>query len=150
MNDWQQDEQKLPAFTQPRSILVPVDQRANEVYNVEQFAAQMYRATFDNTMVGSGELIVDLVFPVQFSEKPIHWCSGELAPNQPTAAGSMPVLTVVVLSWVKTGSLYQGAKVVFVATGVTGQHMIASAHFEGKAIRNPSGAGGSTGGGSLW
>jgi len=92
---------------------------------------------------GSGEVSVEIDFPVVYSAKPIFTFGGELDDNQTAEETNYPVISVMVVRW-KTverpedRTFYVGATVAIVALGKENQRAIAHCLFEGLAFRDPT------------
>lgn len=92
---------------------------------------------------GSGDSIVNIPFPIQFSQKPILSFGGDLEHGQSVTIGSLPTVSMIVTRWDIVGSpplqlFYQGATVAIVTSGVDDQIMYAHYTFTGVALSNPT------------
>lgn len=93
---------------------------------------------------GTGEITVEVPFPVHFAERPIFTSAGELEVNNTATAGSYPGLDAIVVGWLKdkevpgvTEGYYVGARIATKVRGSAGQRLWLHYRFEAKALRNP-------------
>lgn len=91
----------------------------------------------------AGEALIDISFPVWFTEIPCMTFGGELAAGDFVQDRRYPTISVIVVEWTKKqadrigGGYYVGARVAVVTTGKTGQQIWAHWRAEGKAMRTP-------------
>jgi hypothetical protein len=99
-------------------------------------------------IVGYGEVLIDVGFPVSFIQTPMFVNGTAMAAGSPLVEGSYPVVSAIVAYWdirepdlELTGStarkFYKGAQIALTATGVADQRLIFSWQFTGMAIANP-------------
>lgn len=91
---------------------------------------------------GAGDTLVNLPFPVQFSQKPLLAFGFDLEHGQDIVIGSLPTLTMGVVRWDIVGNppeqlFYRGCTLAIVTTGAANQIMYAHYHFTGTAMSNP-------------
>lgn len=120
-----------------------LEQRRQDVRRIDTMTVKVTRVSGRILVVGTGEVSVDVPFPVAFAERPIFNFGGELDENHRATAGVYPTVSAVVVNWDKKGELpgvdgrYIGSSLAIVTSGVEGQQMWIHYSFEGKAIRNP-------------
>lgn len=114
--------------------------------------AQTDRAIIKHTSVfsivrvkGSGEVLVDVEFPVKFVEQPYFTFGASLASNHAPEAGSFPVHCATVTHWdtedkSEQRQYYKGCTLAIVALGADNQRVNINCVFQGKAFRGPSGS----------
>lgn len=91
---------------------------------------------------GTGEALFDIKFAALFLEQPSYSRGWQLADGEVVQTGSFPTLDMGVHSYSFTKSAnglryYDGAKMLFVVTGIASQRLIAHYQFEGRAIVPP-------------
>lgn len=113
--------------------------------------AQTDRAVIKHTNVfavvrvkGSGEVLVDVDFPVAFVERPYFTFGAALASNHAPVAGSFPVSSATVTKWItddrsEQRSYFTGCTLAVVALGDANQKVNIHCVFQGKAFRGPVG-----------
>lgn len=95
-------------------------------------------------IIGSGEAILDVNFPVWFLEKPTFTFGAEMAPDQVLTTGQYPMVSIIVHRWAMKDfpqgvSYFAGATLIIVTTGTDEQKLIGHWQAQGKALRNPGG-----------
>ena len=101
-------------------------------------------------IIGSGENLVDVVFPVAFTQLPMFFYGAQLSPGSELVDGSFPVVSAVVAYWdarepdndlfgAPLRQYYKGAQIAVTATGPETQRLILNWKFEGLALTNPAG-----------
>lgn len=95
-------------------------------------------------IVGAGEALLDVSFPVWFLEKPTFTFGGEMGPDQVLTPGQYPTLSILVHRWnmreySNSVSYFAGATLIVVATGSATQSLIGHWQAQGRALRNPTG-----------
>lgn len=96
---------------------------------------------------GSGEVLVDVNFPVTFSEKPLPILGGaELTDGHNPVTDSFPKVNSTVINWDtfmgESGNVfYTGAKLSIVVVGAGSQHIWSTYAFTGSALTNAGNAG---------
>jgi len=127
----------------------PAERRRAEVNRIDAFAIKTTRVNGRQLVKGTGELIVDVNFPVLFTELPSLSFGAHMEDGEVPEALNLPTVSTVVLSWLKThedrvgGGLgmpgwFRGARLAIVTTGRTGHKVWVHWQAEGKAIRNPA------------
>lgn len=121
-----------------------MENRRETVRRIDAMTVKVTRVSGRVLVVGTGEVAVDIPFPVNFAERPIFNFGGELNDNHHATAGEYPTVSAVVVGWSiqkeiegATEGYFTGATLAAVTTGQTGQQMWIHYSFEGKAIRNP-------------
>jgi hypothetical protein len=95
-------------------------------------------------VVGSGEALLDVPFPVWFMERPLFTFGGEMAPDQVLTTGAYPTLSVLVHRWRMKDhpgakSYFTGATFIVVSGGADDQKLLVHWQMQGTALRNPGG-----------
>jgi len=125
------------------SIQTPFEQRRGQVERGRSVEGRIHKVFITINLIGSGEVLADVNFPVWFQEKPAVSSGGEMAENEVIVDTQFPTISVIVKSWVKQkrdlAEYFTGATLIVVTSGVPGQKMIAHFQAEGKALRNPLG-----------
>lgn len=119
-----------------------IDQRRDDVNRINDMTVKVTRVTGRFLVVGTGEVAVDLPFPVVFSERPNFGHGAELDEAFSAVAGTYPTGTATVVGWTRQDPdvsefRYTGCRLAIVTTGASGQQMWIHYAFEGKAMRNP-------------
>lgn len=121
-----------------------LQQTRDDHSRVRDMTVKVTRVTSRVLVVGTGEVSIDVKFPVRFGERPIFTFGGELGENQSPTGGIYPTISAVVQSWDKVdeiqpgyGGYYLGATILVVTTGREGQRMWLHWAMEAKALRNP-------------
>lgn len=122
-----------------------MNKRRNDIDRVESMQVKVTRVSGRVRVIGTGEVTVDVDFPVRFREIPIFLSGSTLGDNYTPAAGRFPTLNATVVNWVKRdevteggfGGYYVGATIAIVVSGSTDQHIWLNWCMEGKAVRNP-------------
>lgn len=119
-----------------------IETRRAAVDRIEKAQAQFFNVRGTVQCNGTGEAIVDILFPCLFTIKPRFYYGAELAPGGAITSGSIPTATCVVLSWdsrVRDDGtvIYSGATLGIVTTGPTGQVMKVQWHMSGTGLRGP-------------
>lgn len=102
----------------------------------------------NSLIVGTGEVLIDVRFPVAFIKAPSVTTGGELSAESIAVPGQFPTLSAVVNQWyiedpdldLYGGSLrryYRGAVMACVVTGPGTQKMLLHWTFSGMALTNP-------------
>lgn len=123
-------------------IGLPFERRRADVQRVQDQSIQIQRVSGRILVNGAGESIVDVTFPVTFTELPAFSFGGEMAANQALEATNLPTISAVVLHWnviekMSKEYYYIGASLAVVSTGVSTHQIYCHWHMEGKAFRNP-------------
>lgn len=99
-------------------------------------------------IVGIGEALIDVHFPIAFIRVPSFSFGGELSAESVAISGLFPTLSAVVSQWVfddpdkdlfgaSMRRYYRGAKVACVVTGPGTQKLLLHWSFTGMALTNP-------------
>ncbi len=102
-------------------------------------------------LLGAGENLVDVVFPVAFIQPPVFLYGSALAPGSELVDGEYPVVSAVVAYWDVTEpdvdvfgaplrQYYSGAQIAVTTIGPEYQRIIMSWQFSGMALTNPRGS----------
>lgn len=133
----------MPDLSYGRSYQRAAEQRRADI-------AQTERASIKQTTVfgivrvkGSGEVLVDFEFPVEFVEKPFFTFGADLASNHAPEAGAFPVHSATVSKWElleksEQRRYYVGCTLAIVALGAENQRVNINCVFQGKAFRSPT------------
>lgn len=129
-------------MTQPRTLAQAVRFRENDRSRVEQSKMRVVVVEAELDVHGSGEVSVDVKFPVVFAEKPHLAFGHELAANQSPEAGNYPVCSATVLRWATTDlpeqrTFWTGATVGVVCLGRPAMRSIVHVAFRALAFRDP-------------
>lgn len=117
--------------------------RRNDLARIQSTSAGMTRVPGRVLVTGVGEILVDIKFPVWFSDRPYFSFAGELDTNFSVADGVFPTVSVVVVKWVNSNQsdgfvgYYSGAKLAVVTKGPSGQQMWIHWTAEGPAVNLP-------------
>lgn len=120
----------------------PFERRRGELERTTSMYGRVHKIHGFVELAGSGETIVDVKFPVWFTERPAISGGGELGEGAVLEEGSFPIFSAGVVKWVyeeKAGGAryYTGAQLVLVALGPADAKSIVHWQLEGKALRNP-------------
>ena len=121
-----------------------MEARRETVKRIDAMTVKVTRVSGRVLVIGTGEVTVDVPFPVNFIERPVFNFGGELDENHRATAGKYPTISAVVTTWTKvkevvgsTDGYYTGASVAVVTSGQTGQQLWLHYSFEAKAVSNP-------------
>lgn len=100
------------------------------------------RASGQFLLDGMGEVEVEVLFPVKFSEKPLLSFAAEVREGDLLIPAKMPSISMVVLKWriediPPFSNLYTGATLGVVTKGPPGSRLFAIWHMDGTAYSNP-------------
>lgn len=115
------------------------------VDRVESMGVHLFRCAGKTLVRGSGEVAVDVYFPVTFTEEPVMTFGGALDLNEPLEDGNFPTVSCVVAKFLKkekqqgedAGLYYVGATLAIVTTGRADQFMNVHWVAEARAFQNP-------------
>lgn len=132
----------LPARRPPTGA--PLEARRGAANRLDSITGKLHCIQGFIEIIGSGEALLDVNFPVWFLEHPNFTFGGEMAPNQILTAGQYPMLSILVHRWAMREfpagvSYYSGATLIVVSSGADDQRLIGHWRAEGKALRNPGG-----------
>ena len=124
------------------------DKRRSEIARHDDQTATESITKGQILVVGAGEVILPVVFPVWYIEPPQFYFGGALASNSPTEPGLFPTISSVVGDWeVERPDLenfgfdmriyYRGAQLAVVTQGQPEQEMYLHYTFSGLAVTNP-------------
>jgi len=96
-------------------------------------------------LLGAGEILIEVSFPVNFIELPVFTYGASLAPGTELISGQYPVVSAVVAYWqVKqegdSSEQFVGAELAVTASGPTDQRLLLNWQFSGVALTNPVGS----------
>lgn len=129
-----------PGFIRPGA---QVESRRTQIERLRKVQGGIFDLTvyvpMDNN-TDRGEVLVDVRFPLTFTERPIPSFGAELEHNQSPVAGFFPTVSAVVTRWEKPEFVeqYTGAKVAVMVTGHAGMLILVALQFRGKGIQNPT------------
>jgi hypothetical protein len=130
----------LPGPYEPVQAALAAAQASND--QVDDIGGGVFRLCGFLEFDGAGELLVSVVFPITFIDKPVFVFGGELRENSPFHNGRFPTISGIVKDWkfttkVDTGQRqYTGCSFAIVATGHPDQQVIFHYMLEGPAFRN--------------
>lgn len=120
----------------------PFEARRGEVERARRVQGSVYEVWGTVDVIKPGEGLVDVDFPVGFSEKPTISGAGELAEGMVLEDGRFPTWNVGVYKWKKTvrdgKSYYVGATLVLVVTGSLDMNSTVHWQMKGRALVNPA------------
>lgn len=116
--------------------------RRSQEQQIEDSIGRVHTVSGEFIVMGTGEALVEISFPVTFVEKPHLQFGGELSPNSVITDGAFPTVSVVVGHWNSEdrggiAAFYRGATLCVVTTGVPEQSMSIHWSMTGRAITNP-------------
>lgn len=122
----------------------PFEARRGTTNRLDDVTGKIHSIQGFVNIVGAGEAILDVNFPVWFLEKPLFTFGGEMAPGEVLTAGQYPMISMIVHSWVMKDypnnvSYFAGAHLIVVTTGSATQRLIGHWQAQAKALRNPGG-----------
>lgn len=121
-----------------------IEQRRQDLSRVDDFLIKNTAVSGRILVVGAGETVVEVAFPVWFIERPNFTYGGELEEGQSIEAENFPTISGIVETWTMKkaerlgGGYYVGARVICVTTGKENQNIYLHWRCEGKAITNPA------------
>lgn len=133
----------MSIITQRAANQVRRGQQAQEMKKaqVDDAVGRVHTVSGEFVMDGTGEVILDVNFPITFIEKPKLAFGGELAPDAVITAGAFPTVSCVVGRWYyierPNQPFYKGAALIAVTSGPEGQKMVIHWQMTGRAITNP-------------
>lgn len=138
---------RIPTFqpAKPRPPTVaPLEERRGTANRLDAITGKLHSVQGFIEIIGSGEALLDVNFPVWFMDKPTFTFGGEMAPDQVLTTGQYPMLSVLVHRWRMKDypngvSYYAGATLIIVTTGTDDQKLLGHWQAQGKALRNPTG-----------
>lgn len=124
------------------SLQGAIQGRRGQVERARSVYGRTHRLNGFLDVIGAGEAVTDVAFPVWFNERPSMSFGGELGPNEVLEDGNFPTVSVVVKNWVteeRAGATYYvGATLVVVTTGALTQTMTVHWQAEAVALVNPT------------
>lgn len=118
-----------------------IDRRRADVARGEQILVAPTTAVGLVEVQNAGEVLVEVTFPVWFTERPFFSFGGELAEGHSPEATNFPTVSAVVNTWTKNqrglGTYWVGATLCLVTTGRADHRMVVHWRMEGKALANP-------------
>lgn len=126
---------------------VATERRRGDLIRNVNSSATTHVVRGSNSIDGSGEILLDVAFPVVFIQPPIFLYGAELAPGNVLVSGSFPVMSALVHYWdVDQPDLelfgstrrqhFRGAQLAITATGPETQRMFLHWQFTGMAVTN--------------
>jgi hypothetical protein len=126
-----------------------MERRQRELQQVARSTADESIVKGKITVLGGGDLAIDVAFPVMFTEEPHMTFGGAVKGTVDATAGAFPMISVMVGRWVMLTPdateernigrrFYVGAQLLVAAE--TTLDVIAHYQFSGMAITNPTGA----------
>jgi hypothetical protein len=124
-------------------IRAALSRREGTTTRTAQIAPGEFRVFGFVDLIGTGEVDVDVNFPVSFVDLPVITGSGIMAEGQSLVAGEYPIWNVGGASLVydeKPGGsrLYRGARLAIVCSGHEGMLSTATWIAQGRALVNPA------------
>lgn len=120
--------------------------RQQRARQAEATSAMVTSTTGFISIDGHGQALLDVAFPVTYTEKPSLSYSFDLAEGQVLDPENFPTLSIGVHFYQFTERVpgareYNGARLIIVATGHDGLQMVVHYRFEGVALANPQSSG---------
>lgn len=133
-----------PPPRRPQPTTAPLEDRRGVASRLDSLTGRVHTIQGFFDLIGSGEAILDVNFPVWFLERPTFTFGAELKAGNVLVAGSYPTISLIVQRWLMKDypnrvSYYAGATIIAVSTGVADQSLLVHWQVEGKALRNPTG-----------
>ena len=141
---------KSPAHLRAKIARINIDKERRGYHTSDNHNLQATNHVVNGTslIVGIGEVIVDVKFPVAYIRSPSFSYGGELSRESVAISGQFPTLSAIVNQWyiddpdVETygasmRKYYRGAKVACVVTGPGTQKLNLHWTFMGMALTNP-------------
>lgn len=127
----------------PRTLSQAVRFREDDRDRSRQSQMAIMVVEAQTKIAGSGEVAIDIKFPVVFAEKPHLSFGHELGPNQSPEATNFPVCSVTVLRWTTREltdqrTFYVGATIGVVALGRENMRSVVHTTFRALAFRDPT------------
>src|SRR5690606_6232292 len=128
-------------ITRMRELQTRMAHKSSNQAQADEFASRVFTVSGERLVDGIGEVVVDVNFPVSFTQKPLMQYGSELDANQTVSDGSFPTVGVTVLRYnIKRGDLdqlyYIGATLAISITGSSSQKTWLHYHVSGKGITN--------------
>lgn len=124
-----------------RPIYAAIEGRRGQLERAQSMQGRRHRVTGFVEIVGAGESLAEVVFPVHFIEVPMVSFGGELGPNEVLEDRHFPTISVMVRAWKReerAGAEYiTGATLIIVTTGRVEQRATAHWQAEGTALVPP-------------
>ncbi|MDQ6949847.1 MAG: hypothetical protein M3256_27255 [Actinomycetota bacterium] len=139
----------LPHGLAQHALARHLEQRRNDLGRLDEFSIKTTRVSGFQLVQKAGEVIVDVSFPVLFTERPAMSFGAHMDDGQVPEALNLPTVSTVVLSWIKaheervgggngTPGWFSGARLAIVTTGRADHKVWVHWQAEGKAVRNPA------------
>lgn len=117
------------------------EQRRGTIERQVSIQGQDFTVSYAIPVAGAGEGLVEVNFPVWFSDEPTVSQGGVLRPNTVIVPGNFPTYSIWVMTW-KTRernahTYYEGATLVFKVTGDADQRVTLHFSAAGDALQNP-------------
>lgn len=126
----------------PTDVGGAMDGRDDDRERIRRGQAQYLKVTGEVECDQPGEGVINVLFPVYFTEKPRFSYGLELLPGQALVAGQFPRCSATVMRWGQRGRddgsfVYSGAALSISTEGPTGQVLVVQWHMEGMALSGP-------------
>lgn len=120
------------------------ERRRGDIVRANNLRAATHVVSGQQEILGSGETLLRVSFPVRFTQMPFFVSSGSLAYGSELVDDNYPVVSGVVAYWdvVEPDARrrwFRGADIAVTASGPESQRLVFSWQFTGMAIANPSG-----------
>ncbi len=124
------------------------EQRRHRILDSQDIQGTNHVVNGSSLIVGIGEALIDVFFPVSFTRIPSFSFGGELSAESVAGAGQFPTLSAVVSQWVfddpdkdlfgaSMRRYFKGARLACVVTGPGTQKLLLHWTFSGMALTNP-------------
>ena len=141
-----------PAHLRAKIARIKIDKqrRGYQIADNHNLQATNHVVNGTSLIVGIGEVIVDVKFPVAYIRSPAFTYGGELSHESVAVEGSFPTVSAVVSQWyiddpdvevygASMRKYFRGAKLACVVTGPGTQKLNLHWSFTGMALTNPGG-----------
>lgn len=124
-----------------RSVVKARQNTIDRADRLNDVAGRVFAATGEIGVIGPGEVVQDVLFPVRFIERPIVTFGAALEEGQSPVANAFPEWDAVVVGWTTDGPkerlLFRGARIAIYTAGPDSQVLYIGYRMEGKALVNP-------------
>jgi len=126
------------------------EKRRGDLVRSANIQATTHVASGTNEIIGSGEILLNLSFPVIFIQHPLFLYGSELGPGSELTAGNYPVLSAMVTYWdiddpdlalygTSLRRHFKGVQIAVTSSGPENQRLYLHWQFTGLALSNPVG-----------
>lgn len=116
----------------------PLEQRRQQIEQVEQLSGGVFRCAYFFAVTGAGEKRVSINFPVRYPTMPACSHGASLEPGSVIEEGNAPHGAATVIDWKFDGqNQYIGADVFLIMYGADDQDAVIHFQVEGKALQAP-------------